>query len=211
MSTSQAEPAPIHVDGVTIRTQRPEDRPSVRDVIVRAFESDIVADLAEALQDTPAGADGLSYVAERTAEQVGKRAAEQVAKPAAKPAGQIVGHVQLSRSWLDAPERLLEVLVLSPLSVVPGQQRHGIGGRLVRHALSEATRLGAPMVFLEGSPAYYSRFGFETASQRGFTAPSVRIPDAGFQVVILPSYAPWMTGALVYAEQFWAYDCVGLR
>jgi putative acetyltransferase len=247
MSTSQAEPEPIHADGVIIRTQRPEDRPSVRDVIVRAFESDIVADLAESLQDAPAGADGLSYVAEQAANPNSERAADRAAnpaaeraanpaaeraanpaaeraakptaeratkpttKPAAERAGQIVGHVQLSRSWVDAPERLLEVLVLSPLSVAPEQQRHGIGGQLVRHALSEATRLGAPLVFLEGAPAYYSRFGFETASQRGFTAPSVRIPDAGFQVVILPSYAPWMTGALVYAEQFWAYDCVGLR
>jgi putative acetyltransferase len=32
-----------------------------------------------------------------------------------------------------------------------------------------------------------------------------------FQVVTLPAYEPWMTGALVYAEQFWAFDCVGLR
>lgn len=77
--------------------------------------------------------------------------------------------------------------------------------------MGEAARLGAPMVFLEGSPPYYSRFGFETASQRGFTAPSVRIPDAAFQVATLPSYEPWMTGALIYAEQFWALDCVGLR
>jgi putative acetyltransferase len=176
---------------VTIRAQRPDDRASVRDVIVRAFGRPVVADLAESLQGAPAGVDGLSFVAELD--------------------GQVVGHVQLSRSWLDAPERLVEVLVLSPLSVAPEQQRHGIGGQLVRHALSEATRLGAPMVFLEGSPVYYPRFGFETASQRGFTAPSVRVPDAGFQVVILPSHEPWMTGALVYAEQFWVYDCVGLR
>jgi putative acetyltransferase len=48
-------------------------------------------------------------------------------------------------------------------------------------------------------------------TQLGFTAPSVRIPNAAFQVVTLPSYQPWMTGALVYAEQFWALDCVGLR
>jgi putative acetyltransferase len=195
MSSSQSEPAPIHVDGVTIRAQRPGDRASVRDVIVRAFERNVVADLAESLRDAPAGAAGLSFVAEQAAE----RAAEQAAEQAAEGPGEVVGHVQLSRSWLDAPERLVEVLVLSPLSVAPEQQRHGIGGRLVRHALSEATRVGAPMVFLEGSPAYYSRLGFATASRRGFTAPSVRIPDAGFQVAILPSYAPWMTGALVYA------------
>jgi putative acetyltransferase len=39
----------------------------------------------------------------------------------------------------------------------------------------------------------------------------VRIPDAAFQVVTLAGYQPWMTGALVYAEQFWVHDCVGLR
>jgi hypothetical protein len=32
-----------------------------------------------------------------------------------------------------------------------------------------------------------------------------------FQVVTLPSYQLWMTGALVYAEQFWALDRMGLR
>ncbi|MCW2843627.1 MAG: hypothetical protein JWN22_1543, partial [Nocardioides sp.] len=31
--------------------------------------------------------------------------------------GEVVGHVQLSRSWVDARERLVEVLVLSPLGV----------------------------------------------------------------------------------------------
>jgi putative acetyltransferase len=179
------------VDRVTIRTQRPDERPRVREVITRSFGDAVVADLAEALQDAPAGVDGLSFVADLD--------------------GGIVGHVQLSKSWLDAPRSLVEVLVLSPLAVAPECQRHGIGGRLVIHALDEAARLGAPMVFLEGSPRYYRRFGFQTASQRGFTAPSVRIPDAAFQVVLLPSAEPWMTGALVYAEQFWAFDCVGLR
>jgi len=174
-----------------IRRQRAEDRPAVREVIVRAFGRTVVADLAEALLAARAGADGLSYVAET--------------------GGRIVGHVQLSRSWVDAPQRLVDVLVLSPLSVRPEFQRRGIGGRLVHHAVAEAERFGAPMVFLEGSPRYYGRLGFTRASERGFTAPSVRIPDAAFQVVTLPGYEPWMTGALVYAEEFWALDCVGLR
>jgi putative acetyltransferase len=67
------------------------------------------------------------------------------------------------------------------------------------------------MLFLEGDPRYYGRFGFLAAADQGFTAPSVRIPRAAFQVVTMPSYAVWMTGALVYAEPFWALDCVGLR
>ena len=40
---------------------------------------------------------------------------------------------------------------------------------------------------------------------------SVRIPDAACQVALLPAYEPWMTGALVYCDPFWALDAVGLR
>jgi putative acetyltransferase len=170
------------------RAQRPGELPAVRDVITRAFGEAVVAELAEALQGRAATE---SFVAEVD--------------------GRIAGHVQLSRGWVDAPERLVEVRVLSPLSVVPEAQRQGVGGKLVRHALAEAERRGAPAVFLEGSPDYYGRFGFERASALGFGAPSVRIPDAGFQVVRLPAYEPWMTGRLVYSDVFWAFDRVGLR
>jgi putative acetyltransferase len=183
--------APAAAGSASVRAQRPAERRQVRDVVVRSFGEQVVADLVEALQDAPAGAAGLSFVAEID--------------------GELVGHVQLSRSWVDAPSRLVEVLVLSPLGVVPERRRQGIGGHLVRHALAEAARVGAPLVFLEGSPRYYRQFGFQTASRLGFSAPSVRIPDAAFQVYLLPGYQPWMTGALVYAEQFWALDCVGLR
>jgi putative acetyltransferase len=66
-------------------------------------------------------------------------------------------------------------------------------------------------VFLEGSPDYYPRLGFARADERGFTSPSVRIPGPAFQVAVLSAWRPWMTGALVYGEAFWALDCVGLR
>jgi putative acetyltransferase len=66
-------------------------------------------------------------------------------------------------------------------------------------------------VFLEGSPRYYPRFGFRPAGDLGFRRPSLRIPQPAFQVVLRPSYEPWMTGTLVYPEVFWALDCVGLR
>src|ERR687897_374193 len=45
--------------------------------------------------------------------------------------GEVVGCVALSRAWLDARERLVDVLVLSPLAVAPDRQRQGIGGRLL--------------------------------------------------------------------------------
>jgi putative acetyltransferase len=125
--------------------------------------------------------------------------------------GVVVGHVQLNRSWLDAREALVDVLVLSPLSVEPGHQGHGIGTLLVRAAVDAAAQAGSPAVFLEGSPDYYGTRGFERASLRGFTRPSVRIPEPAFQVAVLDAHEEWMTGALVYCDAFWAHDCVGLR
>jgi putative acetyltransferase len=125
--------------------------------------------------------------------------------------GEVVGHVQLSRSWLDARERLVEVLVLSPLGVLPAHQRSGIGTALLAAAVDVARDSGVPAVFLEGSPSYYSARGFTQASTLGFERPSARIPDAAFQVVVFDAREEWMTGRFVYCEAFWALDCVGLR
>lgn len=61
----------------------------------------------------------------------------------------------------------------------------GTGSQLVRHALAEVAAGSLPLVFLEGSPGYYPRFGFVPGRTLGITAPSVRMPDAAFQVVRL--------------------------
>src|SRR6185312_570087 len=73
---------------------------------------------------------------------------------------ELVAHVGLSRAWLDARREMVEVLVLSPLSVRPDLQGRGIGTALVAAALETAAEQGAPAVFLEGSPFYYGRRGF---------------------------------------------------
>jgi putative acetyltransferase len=161
------------------------DRSAVRKLHLTAFgdHGRAVANLVDDLRDAVARGEGLSLVAEERDE--------------------VVGHV--------APKRLVRVQVLSPIGVLPAAQKQGVGTMLIRRGVELLVERSVPLVFLEGPPAYYSRFGFQPAADHGFRKPSLRIPDAAFQVLPLPAYEPWMTGTLVYAEPFWKHDCVGLR
>lgn len=179
-------------DESTIRPETSADRAAVREVHIQAFDgSEREATLVDALRAAPAPLPPLSFVATFD--------------------DQVVGHVLLSASRLDTPRRIVDVLVLSPIGVLPEHQGRGIGGRLIEYALAVADRQSVPLVFLEGPAGYYGRRGFEPATAAGFRSPSPRIPDAAFQVARLSAYEPWMSGTLVYAETFWALDCVGLR
>lgn len=125
--------------------------------------------------------------------------------------GEVCGHVGLSHAWLDARARLVDVLVLSPLSVRPDRQRRGIGTVLVEAALEAAASLRAPALFLEGDPAFYGRRGFAPAADEGCAAPSRRTPAPAFQVALLPGHEPWMSGRVVYRDVWWEHDAAGLR
>lgn len=174
---------------VEIRPQTGDDAAGVAELLARAFtEEPAIVGLEEALSHR---SDSWGIVA----------VADDV----------VVGHVRLTRGWVDTPDRVVEVLVLGPLSVAPEHQRQGIGGRLLTEALAVADRLGAPGVFLEGDPGYYGRQGWRPAAEIGVTPPSERIPAPGCQVVTLSRYDDTIRGRLVYADTFWAHDCVGLR
>lgn len=179
------------LDGLLIRPERPDDAAAVADVVTRAFDDASVAELVSRLRDSPDWIPELSLVAELD--------------------GRPVGHIAFTHSLLDAPRRLVDVLVLSPVSVAPDLQGRGIGSALIRHGLELLASCPEPLVFLEGAPGYYRRFGFVPAGELGFRRPSLRIPEAAFQVITLPTWEPWMTGTLVYSRVFWDLDAVGLR
>lgn len=173
-----------------IRAARTEDAGEITAVIEEAFEDD--ARVARLWNDVAArGLDRASLVA---TEGPG-----------------VVGHVGLSHGWLDARRELVDVLLLSPLSVRPAHRRRGIGGALVRAAVAAAADLSAPLLFLEGSPEFYGRLGFERAGLHGLEAPSRRSPGRAVQVALLAAYQPWMTGRIVYRDVWWEHDCAGLR
>ena len=171
---------------------RPEEFLAVRELSMAAFDDDPrIGSLLDLLRASWSWEDELSFVAVRD--------------------DSIVGHVLYSHAFVDAPASLVDVLVLSPLAVRPDLQRQGIGSRLVTESLDALADRPEPLVFLEGHPAFYPRFGFRPAASLGFSAPSVRIPASAFMVRPLPAYEPSITGALVYPDAFWRTDTVGLR
>lgn len=178
-----------------IRRERPDDAEAVAEVHRGAF-GDHAALVALLLVDDLRAllnrGRGLSLVAERRE--------------------RVVGHVMFSRGLLDAPERLVAVQILSPLAMRRDAQRMvGIASNLTERGLAILSAQRVPAVFVEGDPGLYSRLGFVPAGPIGFRKPSLRIPDAAFQMKTLSADQPWMTGTLVYPEPFWRDDAVGLR
>jgi len=87
----------------------------------------------------------------------GRRPSEGLAFVARDPSGAVVGTVRLWDVRLgEGPAALL----LGPLAVEPGLKSGGIGSALMRHAITEAARLGHGAILLVGDAPYYGRFGF---------------------------------------------------
>ncbi|GAA3534835.1 GNAT family N-acetyltransferase [Nocardioides daeguensis] len=175
-----------------IRAQRPDEGAATLRLIAAAF-----------------GAEGAAVVAVWS--DVVARGLDRAQLVAVDAAGEPVGHVGLSHGWLDTRQALVDVLVLSPLSVAPAHQGAGIGAALLEAAVAEADRLGAPVVVLEGDPGYYGRHGWSPAADLGIEAPSRRVPGPAFQAVPLASYESWIRGRVVYRDVWWEHDSTGLR
>jgi putative acetyltransferase len=177
-------------NGLVIRAEQPGDLDAVRALVVDASGDESRAALLDALRTSDAWLH-LSFVAELD--------------------GEVVGHVAYTRAWVDDPSELVEVLVLSPLSIRPDHVSKGIGTALVIESLDQLGEREEPLVFLEGDPGYYSRLGFVPGEPLGFRSPSARIPRGAFQVRTLPGRPGRVTGALVYPDVWWRHDAVGLR
>ena len=168
-----------------IEPERLADHPAIRAVVSAAFaQQPSVAELVELIRASP------EYVAELAL--------------VARVDGVVVGFVMLSHAELvDSSGERHRVLTLSPLAVTPALQGRGIGSALVLAGLREAARLGEQLVLLEGSPRYYSRFGFRDCRPFGIeiTLPDWAAPEAAM-VFTLPGYDARLRGRLVYPPAF---------
>ncbi len=173
----------VRDDEVTIRTERAGDEPASAALVAAGFGSPAEARLVELLRASPGFWPELALVAES--------------------GGEVVGHVMISEAILDDEGRTRPVATLSPLAVAPDRQGEGIGSTLVRAVTARARERGEPLVVLEGSPAYYGRFGFEPATGHGIhiDLPDWAPPEAA-QVLWLRTRDPSLRGRVVYPPAF---------
>ena len=75
---------------------------------------------------------------------------------------EIVGHIAFSPAMIGAEKK--GWIGIGPVSVLPKYQRTGIGSALMNEGLSRMKNEGAKGCVLTGNPAYYGRFGFNSAS-----------------------------------------------
>jgi putative acetyltransferase len=174
-----------------VRDERAGDVVAVRTVVTRAFGRADEARLVDVLRD--AGKATIALVAERD--------------------GVVLGHVLFSPVTLDMSPLDASIapsgasiapfgLGLAPLAVAPEAQRQGIGGALVLTGLARCRDLGATTVVVLGDPAYYGRFGFVAADQRGLGC-EYDVPPGVFQVIeLVPGALSGRRGLVRYAPEF---------
>jgi putative acetyltransferase len=169
---------------VKIRAEEVADQDAIAAVVSRAFESSNEARLVAAIRASSNYVPSWSLVAVTTA-------------------GRVVGYVMVSYINLRDGATKHRVPSLSPLSVDPNYQRRGVGCALARAVASAVESAGEPLIVLEGSPAYYSRLGFEYAVPLGIT---IKLPDwappEAAQVLRLSRYDAGVRGEVEYPRAF---------
>lgn len=122
---------------VAIREERAGDAPAREALLDAAMGEGRRRKSSERLRARRVPAKGLSFIAE-------------------DGAGRIVGTVRLWHVLAGATPALL----LGPLAVCGDMQGEGVGGKLMRRAIAEASFRGHGAILLVGDAPYYARFGF---------------------------------------------------
>jgi putative acetyltransferase len=170
---------------IRIRAEKHDDYKNIHTVVEEAFgkEGQNVAELVTLIRNSDNYIPELSFVAEVK--------------------GKIVGHIMLSHLNLQDENGLHQVVTLSPLAVAPKMQKKGVGSALIEVAIKKADEFLEPMIVLEGSPAFYSRFGFKPAVSIGVTIDLPHwAPEEAAMVYPLSAYKAEIKGKVAYPPAF---------
>jgi putative acetyltransferase len=158
-----------------IREEQAEDEEQIRFLLRAAFSTDAESRLVDALRTN--GKAVISFVAVRGEE--------------------VIGHVLFS-PVTTSPPVAANGIGLAPVAVLPSFQSQGIGSRLILTGLQFCQQLKFDYCVVLGSPKYYHRFGFETASEYGLK--NDHGADEEFMVICLTDKNA--AGVVHYAPEF---------
>jgi len=144
---------------------------------------------------------------------------EALKDPSAKPfvsllalkEEQPAGYILFTKAHLDAHPNV-KVSLLAPLAVAPKFQKQGIGGQLIEKGVDLLTQSDVQLVFVTGSPQYYSRHAFRPASTVGFEPPYPmpdKYPDAWMvrelcpEAIVTNSPAQFMSAKSIDRREYW--------
>ncbi|UAK24847.1 GNAT family N-acetyltransferase [Sphingomonas nostoxanthinifaciens] len=170
---------------IAIRAERPEDGPTIGDIVRRAYAAVPHSDrrehlMIERLRESDAFIPALSLLA------------------AVNGAG--VGHVLLTRAHIQSERSSMPVLALAPLSVVPEWQSRGIGTRLVDAAHRQAAERGFGAIVLVGNADYYPRFGYRPLARYPIILPFDAPAPNCMIMPLTPGALAGVSGTVRYAD-----------
>ena len=124
----------------------------------------------------------------------GRLLAEGLALVARDADGHVIGTVRLwnVEAGVDADGNPVPALLLGPLAVDCAHEGKGIGGALMRAALTEARDRAHGAVLLVGDPEYYERFGFFAGKAQHLIMPG---PFERRRFLALELKDGWLDGA----------------
>lgn len=166
---------------IVVRSETAEDYAEIESLVKEAFASAEHSDgdehnLIDRIRQTEDYIPQLSLVAEMN--------------------GAIVGYIMFSRIYIGT-----EIAVApAPLTVKTGFQRHGIGRLLVSTGHEIARNLQFPCSVVLGSPDYYTRLGYQRASEFNISAPFD--VESKYYMVFRLTEETLPSGVVEYSEAF---------
>ncbi|WP_070972342.1 GNAT family N-acetyltransferase [Vibrio sonorensis] len=162
-----------------LRTEAPADILVIDQLVKSAFETEAEAELVMRLREN--GNLTLSLVA-------------------CTDEGEVIGHVMFSPVTLNGEETSWQGL--APLAVKEEYRNKGIGQKLIEEGFASLREFGYPVCVVVGDPAYYGRFGFESASAYQLDT-KWSLPEGIFQVVDLTgANLDGVKGRIGYCPEF---------
>ena len=153
----------IHRNGaivaIIIRPEVPEDHQKIRTINLSAFETDVEANLIEALRRS--GIPLISLVAEQN--------------------GELVGHILFSPVRMEGSGSDVSIAGLAPMAIFPEYQKQGIGTLMIEEGVKRCHEAGYAAIVVLGHPQYYQKFGFIPSVRFGIRS-EYDVPDDVFMV-----------------------------